>query len=104
MPVRFTFRWIRILFVATAACVLSSVSIAQHAGGFGPPGPPSEEVVRIRAAVAAMGKTWNAQVLNETARLYTELQRKRPVTGITQMKNLSYGHKAQQKLDLYFPE
>jgi triacylglycerol lipase len=104
MPLRHLFRRIRALLAATTACLLSSVSMAQHAGGFGPPGPPSEEVVRIRAAIAAMGKTWNAQVLNETARLYTELQRKRPVTGITQMKNLRYGRNAQQKLDLYFPD
>jgi triacylglycerol lipase len=97
------FRRIRPLLFAATACLLAGTSLAQHAG-FGPPGPPSEEVVRTRAAVAAMGKTWNPQVLAETARLYTELQRKRPAAGVTQMKNLSYGPKAQQKLDLYFPD
>jgi triacylglycerol lipase len=86
------------------ACLISCLSPAQHAGGFGASGPPSEEVVRTRAAVAAMGKTWNAQVLAETARLYADLQRKRPTAGITQVRNLSYGPKARQKLDLYYPD
>lgn len=91
-----------LLFVM--ACLLAGPSLAQHAGGFGASGPPSEEVLRTRAAIAAMGKSWNPQVLAETARLYAGLQRKRPITGVTQMKNLSYGPKPQQKLDLYFPD
>lgn len=95
-------RPIRGLLFATA-CLFAGHALAQHAGGFAA-GPPSEEVLRTRAAIAAMGKTWNAQVLSETARLYTGLQRQRPTTGVTQMKNLSYGPKPQQNLDLYFPD
>jgi len=98
-------RPIRALLRATiSALALSSACLAQGAHGPGSSGPPSEEVVRVRAAIAAMGKTWNAQVLAETTRLYTQLQRERPTAGITQMKNLSYGREAQHKLDLYFPD
>lgn len=106
MPPRAVIRPFHALLWITIACLWVGTSQAQHTGGggLGPPGPPSEEVVRVRAAIAAMGKTWNAQVLAETARLYTGLQRDRPVAGITQMKDLSYGPKKQQKLDLYFPD
>lgn len=103
MAISRTFRPIRVLLFITMSLLSARSALAQHAAGFGESNPP-EEVLRTRAAVAALGKTWNAKVLAETARLYTELQRKHPAGGITQMKNLSYGPKAQQKLDLYFPD
>jgi triacylglycerol lipase len=95
------FRPLRAWLAGAAILLLADASLAQNAHGAS---APSEEVARVHAAIAAMGKTWNPQVLAETARLYTELQRKRPATGITQMKNLSYGPRPQQKLDLYFPD
>jgi triacylglycerol lipase len=94
---------IRALLFGGMACLFANAVPAQHAG-FGASGAPSAQVLSTRAAVAAMGRTWNAQVLAETARLYTALQRQRPTAGIGQMKDLSYGPKAQQKLDLYFPD
>jgi len=64
----------------------------------------NEEVARVHAAVAAMGKNWNATVLSETAKLYTPLQQQRGMSGIRQLRDIRYGRHAKQKLDLFIPE
>jgi len=51
-----------------------------------------------------MGRQWNAEVLAETAKLYTVLQRARPSAGIRQLSDVSYGTDPRQKLDLFVPE
>jgi len=81
------------------AALLPCLGTAQHS-----PGPPSPEVVRVRNGVAGMGRNWNPDVLAETAKLYTSLQRQRPTAGIRQISNISYGPDARQKLDLFVPD
>jgi acetyl esterase/lipase len=61
------------------------------------------EVARVRAGVAALGKQWNGNVKAETARLYLPLHKNRNNSGIKQMRDVSYGPHAQQKLDLFAP-
>jgi acetyl esterase/lipase len=91
-------RSVRSLLVALAVALFATTSFAQHSQA------ASLEAERVRAAIAAMGKTWNAGVLARTAQLYADLHRARPASGIRQMRDVSYGSHAQQKLDLYFPE
>jgi triacylglycerol lipase len=87
------------MLLATAAILAFPISLlAQDAK------PPSEDVVRVRARVAAMGRNWNAEVLAETAQLYTQLQRQRPTAGIRRIGDISYGSHKQQKLDLFVPD
>lgn len=65
---------------------------------------PAEDVVRVRAAVAALGTQWNEGVNAETARLYTGLHRGHDNSGIRRIRDVSYGPHAQQKLDLFVPD
>jgi acetyl esterase/lipase len=62
------------------------------------------ELVRVRAGVAALGKRWNGTVKAETAKLYLPLHKSHNNSGIKQMRNVSYGPDAQQKLDLFAPD
>ncbi len=78
---------------------LPCLAPAQHS-----PGPPSPEVVRVRNGVAEMGRNWNPEVLAATAKLYTSLQRQRPMAGIRQISDVSYGPDARQTLDLFVPD
>jgi acetyl esterase/lipase len=63
-----------------------------------------EEVVRVHAGVAALGRNWNASVLAETAKLYAPMHRQRDLSGIKQLRDLHYGKHGKQKLDLFVPE
>ena len=78
---------------------IPALSQAQHSSG-----PPTPEVLQVRAGVAALGRNWNSQVLEQTAKLYLPLHRQRPTAGIRQTPDISYGPLAQQKLDLFAPD
>jgi triacylglycerol lipase len=90
---------LRVSCCLLALLAVPPLTVAQHSAG-----PPSPEVLQVRAGVAALGRTWNAQVLDQTAKLYLPLHRQRPAAGIRQMGDVSYGPLARQKLDLFVPD
>jgi triacylglycerol lipase len=99
MAVRAQARPITFLGVSlVAASWLQGGVLAQHSSG-----SPTEDVARVRAAVAALGSEWNEDVNAKTADLYVELHRRHDNSGIRRIRDVSYGPHAQQKLDLFVP-
>src|SRR6185369_9655969 len=86
------------LFVALTLTFTGTLT-AQQA-----PTVAKEDVTRAQAGVAALGRNLNATVLAETARLYLPLHQQRDLSGIKQLRDISYGKHAKQKLDLFVPE
>jgi acetyl esterase/lipase len=86
------------LFSGLLALSLPIGARAQHAQA------PAPDDTQVRAAIAALGRNWNAEVLRKTARIYTPLHRRQDVAGIRRIRDLSYGPNSQQKFDLYVPD
>jgi triacylglycerol lipase len=70
-------------------------SFAQHFAA------PDEDVQRVRAGVAALGREWNASVVAQTAALYAPLHRQHDDSGIRALREVSYGPAPGQTLDLF---
>jgi acetyl esterase/lipase len=88
----------QLLLVATVAGMSPGIARAQALSA------PSAAVAQVRAGVAALGKRWNAEVNAQTARLYEDIQRPHPPSGIREVRNASYGPDRRQRLDLYYPD
>jgi acetyl esterase/lipase len=78
-----------------------SAAFAQH-----PPTPSraAEQLVEIRARVAALGKNWSAEINAETERLYADVHRGIDSSGIQVTPDISYGPDPQQIFDLFVPD
>jgi arylformamidase len=83
-------------FLATSIC--PGAARAQDSSA------PPPEVARVRAGVAALGRTWNETVNEATARLYGGIQRQHPPSGIREIRGANYGPDRRQRLDLYYPD
>lgn len=64
----------------------------------------SDDVAKVRAGVASLGRQWNARVQAETMRLYLDLHRQRDSSALKRTAGIAYGPHAQQKLDLFVPD
>jgi acetyl esterase/lipase len=87
-----------VLFVALAMVFAGALSAQQITPD------AKEEVARVHAGLTTLGRSWNAHVLAETAKLYAPLHQQRDMSGIKLTRDIPYGNHRKQKLDLYVPE
>src|SRR5438105_3677953 len=85
-----------------ATVIVGSVALLCLAAG--PALAMSKETAAVEAQVRAIGKRWDAEVLQKTAPLYVPLLQKVSRQGLAIDKDIGYGADEKQKLDVYVAE